>query len=316
MLDFWKRRAGFAGEAAQSRLAEVVCVLRHDGEVVGASSVVPTEVGLVASRRLFVFRCLLDEGQQGRYRDLVRATFQSLDSGSGDARLETEGLCLLLDAQTRRMHPEAVWEDIHMIYAGYLPDGHQVRVAYFSDQVSGYEIPNLDPDRPSPGLDYEIAAFDDQSVVSADDVVEAWVQDGALSHERAAARVPELLLVAIDADKRIAGMCTAYLARSKQVGAELWHFRAFVLSAHRASTLGLSLTLRACHMLEQRYITGADPRGIGIAFEVENEGLRSAFPKGRWRPLEFFLIGQTALGAHFRVRYFPGVEAPGPPALA
>ncbi len=27
--------------------------------------------------------------------------------------------------------PEAIWEDPEMVYAGYLPDGTQVRIGYF-----------------------------------------------------------------------------------------------------------------------------------------------------------------------------------------
>jgi hypothetical protein len=55
-----------------------------------------------------------------------------------------------------------------------------------------------------------------------------------------------------------------------------------------------------------------DPRGIGIIYEVENEGLKRHFPLALWLPTEFTFIGENAKGDHVRVHYFPGALAPKP----
>jgi hypothetical protein len=311
LLSFWDRRGGPVGEEARRLLAEVVCLVRRDRNVVGVSSVFPAEVELVAGRRFLVFRCLLDDGLEGIYRELIRVTFDALDAEPSVSRAGAEGLCALLGPDVRRRYPEAEWDDPHMLYAGYLSDGRQVRIAYFSDQVSERETAQPDEGwRPHPG--YEIAPFDEQTVVSAEDVIAIWVAAAGLTREQAEARVSEVLLVASDSEHRLVGMCTVYLKPNEQLQAELWHYRVFVLAAHRNSSVGISLTLGARDILEQRYRSGADRRGLGVLFEIEHEGLKRHFPKGRWRPHEFFFIGETALGAHVRVHYFPGVHAPEP----
>ena len=60
----------------------------------------------------------------------------------------------------------------------------------------------------------------------------------------------------------------------------------------------------------QRFTSGADTRGAGIIFEVENEGLKRGFPEALWLPEEFSFIGENAHGDHVHVHYFPGATVP------
>jgi hypothetical protein len=121
-----------------------------------------------------------------------------------------------------------------------------------------------------------------------------------------------VLFVAGDQEGRLAGVSTAYLARSDQLRAEMWHFRAFVAQAHRQSNIAVTLALTGRDHLKQRFASGADRRGLGIIFEVENKGLQRAFPEAQWMPTDFLFIGEDARGAHVRVHYFPGALAPEP----
>jgi hypothetical protein len=57
---------------------------------------------------------------------------------------------------------------------------------------------------------------------------------------------------------------------------------------------------------------GGDRRGIGLLFEVENEGLKRIFPEARWMPTDFLCIGENQRGDHVRVHHFPDVPAPEP----
>jgi hypothetical protein len=77
--------------------------------------------------------------------------------------------------------------------------------------------------------------------------------------------------------------------------------------------VALSLALAGRDRLVERYTTGEDSRGLGVVFEIENEGLKRHLPKGLWRETDFLLVGVNAVGAHVRVHYFPGVHAPEPP---
>jgi hypothetical protein len=118
--------------------------------------------------------------------------------------------------------------------------------------------------------------------------------------------------VASDAQGSLAGVATAYLARNEQLGADMWHLRAMVARAHRRSNIAVSLAVSGRERLVERFVSEEEPRGLGVIFEVENDGLKRAFPKGLWTPSDVLFIGESVRGAHVRVHYFPGVHAPEP----
>jgi hypothetical protein len=133
LLSFWAERGALPGDEARRRLPEVVCVLRLDGALAGACSVYPADVALIGSRRFWVYRSLLDDNAIGQTHEMIRATFEVLEGEFSGSVGEPIGLCVLVDAAERRLRPELVWADPALLYAGYLPDGRQVRVAYFKD---------------------------------------------------------------------------------------------------------------------------------------------------------------------------------------
>ncbi len=310
LLEFWRNQAAFSGPAAERRLDEVVCVLRQSDRVVGVSSVFAAEVEMIAGWRFWVFRCLVGPGHENRVFELISATFKALDSQHVTDRGEPVGLCVLVDpAQRHHLPPEAEWTDPRMIYAGYLPDGRQVRIAYFSDEVSSMGVRS-----PSgtwrPGAGYGIAPFAEQSSITTEDVVTLWMSEGGLSHAEAQRRLDELVLVGIAPDGSLAGISTAYLAPNAQLQADLWYYRTFVPAAHRKTNMAVSLIQASRDRIVQRFTTGEDRRGLGFLFELENEGLKRHFPKGIWYESDVLFIGVNSHGAHVRVHYFPGVPAP------
>lgn len=134
-MTFWSKRRALSGEEARRRLPEVVCLLRQESAVVGSSSAYATDVSLIGGRRFWVYRNLLDPEVEAEQPALIRATFAALEQefdGSSEAPI---GLCALAGPDLRRRRPEAEWSDPRMIYAGYLPEGHQVRIAYFEGAV-------------------------------------------------------------------------------------------------------------------------------------------------------------------------------------
>jgi hypothetical protein len=134
VLGFWSTRGALPDEEAQRRLPEVVCLLRADGEIAGVSSVHAAEVALVGGRRFWIYRNLLDDSVAEHWYEMIGATFNALQEHFDRAPGAPIGLCVLLaDARQRRDKPEAEWSDPRMIYAGYLRDGRQVRIAYFEN---------------------------------------------------------------------------------------------------------------------------------------------------------------------------------------
>jgi hypothetical protein len=159
---------------------------------------------------------------------------------------------------------------------------------------------------------YRIDVFSEQRVVDAEDVIEIWTREGGLTTEEAQRRIDEMMLVAVGPRGDLAGISTAYLEFNHRLQAELWYVRAFVAAAHRKSSVAVSLAVIGRQHLVERYVSGLDRRGIGILYEVENDGLKRHFPLALWLPTDFTFIGENAKGDHVRVHYFPGAPAPEP----
>ena len=133
ILAFWDEQGALSGDAAQKRLREVVCVLRgEDGKIAGVNSVYAEEVPLVGKRVFWVYRSLLDSGASESWIDLVRGAFGALEEKFDPEAGGPVGLCVLVsDRDEMKRRPEAEWTDPRLLYAGYTPDGRQVRIGYF-----------------------------------------------------------------------------------------------------------------------------------------------------------------------------------------
>lgn len=105
-----------------------------DDAVVAAAAVQPTEVALIGGQLLTLYAAVPPGLPPQDYDALLSATYASLDEAFDpqDGELPI-GLCLLIeDRAEMRRRPQAHWEDPPMLYAGYLGDRRQVRVAYFT----------------------------------------------------------------------------------------------------------------------------------------------------------------------------------------
>jgi hypothetical protein len=112
-----------------------VCVLvQSDGEVAGVNSVVAESVELIGKRRFWLYRRFLAEGvPEEAEGELLLAAYEALDAEFGAMEGEPLGVCLLLDdPEVMQRHPEAIWPTTGFVYAGYQPDGTQVRIRYFA----------------------------------------------------------------------------------------------------------------------------------------------------------------------------------------
>ena len=133
ILTFWEERGALQGEAAQKRLREVVCLLRRpDGGVAGVNSVYADQVPLVGNRVFWIYRSLVDREASDGWIDLVRGAFEALAAKFDPEAGGPVGLCVLVGDRDEMMRrPEAEWTDPRLLYAGYMPDGRQVRIGYF-----------------------------------------------------------------------------------------------------------------------------------------------------------------------------------------
>ena len=161
---------------------------------------------------------------------------------------------------------------------------------------------------------YLVRAFADADEVAAGDVIALWAKEGVVGAAEAERRIQEVLLVATHVSGALAGVSSAYIRQNTQLRMDLWHYRTFVATAHRKSNVAIQMALQGRDLLEHRFVSGLDRRASGMIYEIENEGLKRAFPTAVWPSTQFTFIGENARGDHVRVRYFPGALAPPPGA--
>jgi hypothetical protein len=276
-------------------------------------------VPLIGGRRFWVYTGDPPPGEsQGD--EVFNASFDQLDTRYQADRSGPIGICVpVSDPEVMRRRREAVWPETELMYAGTQEDGTQLRIRYFYDATVGPGYPTSPSIAESEAQDYSmppgyrIEPLEETDAATPDDVIELWARERAIGDPREARRrVDEVLMVALDPDDRVAGVSTAFLQRSAQLGLDLWNLRGFVSSDHRLANLAVRLLWAGRDHLSERFVGGQDGRAGGMIMDIENEGLRRYFNRAFWVYSNFYFIGENQRGDHVVVHYFPGAEAPIP----
>ena len=271
----------------------------------------PRQVELVGGRLFWVCEEPLTPEQ-------ATESFAKLEAESDQSGDGPLGICLVVDAERAAANPLAVWRDTHLLHAGFDPGGRQLRIRYFDDAAVGPEMEGALTTDQMRGLvitledNYRFVPFAETEEVTKDDVIAFWEREGAVVGEEARRRVHEVQLVGLERDQGLAAISTAYLQRNEQLRMDLWYYRGFVGRAHRMNSIATNFAILGRDHLEERFTTGADTRGKGIIFEIENQFLKTFLNKGQWLPSDFTFIGENERGDHVRVHYFAGAEVPTP----
>ena len=104
-----------------------------EGAVTGVNSAYQSDLPHVGGRTFWVYRSFAPGADADQQAAMLSAAHDTLEQefvasdGAGPI-----GICLLVtDRATIEAHPDAVWAETGMIYAGYTADGAQVRINYF-----------------------------------------------------------------------------------------------------------------------------------------------------------------------------------------
>jgi hypothetical protein len=246
------------------------------------------------------------------------ATFQELEKDFEPGGPGPVGVCVTVDDRDLiERRPAPIWPDTDLLFAGYLPDGRQLRIRYFWGATIGPGLPDSPSLEEAASRDYTLGpSFRIEplaaSEVTAEDVLAMWAREGVLPPPLARERVRQVHLVAITGEREVAGVSTIYLQHNPQLRMDLFYYRTFVAARHRQGNLAAQLIIRNRDLLEQRFTSGEDPSGQGMIFELENEGMRRHLNNAYWPNSDFFFIGENEHGAHVRVHYFPGARVPPP----
>ena len=310
LLRFWATEGLLGEEEARRRLPEVVCVLvDRDDEIQGVNSAFAADVDVVGGRRLWVYRSFLRPSVAPAADAMVAEAYRALrDELAAGGPL---GLCVLTPDRLDGARPPAVTRDPPLVYAGRLPDGRLVRVAWFPARSGEGSSPAFG-ERPRAAPDgYEVVERDGIDPAA---IIDLWTREDALPIEEARRRVEEVLVAAVDRSGSPVGVHTMFLQRNARLGMDLWHARMFVASAARHTDLGLRMALAARDLLRDRFTSGRDARAPGIVYEIENESLKRSFGHVVWERVDFRFIGENERGDHVRVHFFPGAVVPPPRA--
>jgi hypothetical protein len=284
---------------------------------------------LIGGRRFWVYFAESPPGEP-MGDGLFNAAFAELDARYQEDRSGPLGLCVpVSDPELMRRRPEAVWAETELMYAGTQQEAAslaeassastQLRIRYFYDATIGPGLPNSPTITQSEAVDYSLppgyrmVPLAETEAVGAEDVLRLWEREGAMPDPtEGRRRVNEVSIVGLDPSDKIAAVSTVYVQRNAQLGMDLWHLRGFVATEHRMGNLATQILWATRDHLGKAYESGDDTCGPGVILEVENQMLMTYFNRAFWVYSDFWFIGVNERGAHVRVHYFPGAEAPLP----
>jgi hypothetical protein len=271
---------------------------------------------LIGGRRFWVYRGDPPAGER-EAEERFNAAYEELDARHASNPSDPIGLCVpVSDPELMRRHPEAVWPETKLLYAGTEEDGTQLRIRYFYDATIGPGLPSSPSVAQSEAQDYSlpqgyrIEPLAETDAATPDDVLDLWTRERAMPEAEARRRVHEVLMVALDPSAQVAAVSTVYLERNPQLRLDLWHYRTFVAAEHRMSHLAVRLLWASRDHLRERFLNGQDSRAPGMITETENKFLKSYYNRAFWVISDFDFIGEAPNESHVRVHYFPGAKAP------
>src|SRR3954447_18046977 len=260
----------------------------------------------------------------GSMEERQRALLEAFDALAEDFKTTRQGplgVCrLVTDEAEIAARPEAIWPEEGLVYAGHLPDGAQVRVRWFWEATVEPGLPNSLTLDQSMAMDWSIDERYRVEPYSGDPEITAailamWTRERAVQPaDEAKRRVHEALNVVLDREDGVVAVSTAFVKRNAQLDLNLWYFRTFVSSPHRNTHIATQLTMHNRDLLEERFLSGEDTRAAGVAFELENPGMRKYINSAIWQPVDFIYVGDNDRGVPVRVHYFPGPRAPAAPS--
>ena len=317
ILSFWAEHDALDGQAARERLPEVVCVGRDDSGGLIAVDSVHAETPQPPGRPVWIYRSSLADDSAELWRRMFTEAFDALEREFDPGRPGPLGVVLLTsDPAEIAKRPDAIWPEEGLIFAGAQPDGSHVRVRWFWDAPAEPGTPNSLKLDQSVAMDwsiderYRVEPYAGDAEV-ANEILAMWARENAVRPEaEAQRRVHEALNVVRDRDTGVVAVSTAFVQRNPQLDMDLWYFRTFVSSAHRNTHIATQLTMHNRDLLERRFQSGEDTRAAGVAFELENPGMRKYINTAIWQPVDFIYIGDNDRGVPVRVHYFPGARVP------
>ena len=133
--EMWKKYGAIeTDDRMESRARQIVFIVKDPkGEIAGVSTVRPIRARFLNNHYFYEFRCFIAPPFRTPGLDSVLAMKTKLYlEQQEDSIYRFKGLLMIVEnAQLKKQRTKAVWPASGMVFAGYTPKGHHIRVGYF-----------------------------------------------------------------------------------------------------------------------------------------------------------------------------------------
>ncbi|MCA9264557.1 MAG: hypothetical protein KDA60_11935 [Planctomycetales bacterium] len=145
-------------------------------------------------------------------------------------------------------------------------------------------------------------------------VEEFWATEKAIEDSaQRELRSRQLLIVARDVRRRVAGVSTVVAQHVDQLGFPCFYYRTYIAQSHRnIAMLAKDMFLASYDALNRRFQAGYDPVVLGLFLELQNASLARHLNYAVWKMdgMNAVYIGKNKHGLPCRVWYFDGARVP------
>ena len=146
-----------------------------------------------------------------------------------------------------------------------------------------------------------INIFDDPDSPLRGRVTDLWIETGVLPRADAVTRANQIVLVALDDGKRVAGVSTVYIDDFRGPGDSYYFYRLFIAPGHRVYGMMKFMTAMTRDFLRDR-VCRHRPNGVVII--TENPKLMRTGIKREFRRIDFKYAGKNSKGLDIWVSEF------------
>lgn len=131
----WQRYEAIEGEGMiEKRSKQIVFVIKNQSdEVCGVSTARPVQAKFLNGHFFYEFRCFIAPPFRAPGLDtLLAVKTKSFLSGLEESGTKFKGMLMIVEnKELKNQRTKAIWPESEMVFAGYTPTGHHIRIGYF-----------------------------------------------------------------------------------------------------------------------------------------------------------------------------------------
>ena len=131
----WQKYRAIEGEETiDERVKQIVFLIKdQEGEVCGVSTARPVQAKFLNGHFFYEFRCFIAPPFRAPGLDtLLAVKTKSFLSGLEESGTKFKGMLMIIENQElKKQRTKAICQESEMVFAGYTPKGHHIRIGYF-----------------------------------------------------------------------------------------------------------------------------------------------------------------------------------------